>query len=77
MRSSFVKTLCNLAKNDPDLFLITGDLGFGVLDNFRGTYPGQFINAGITEQAMSSIAAGQPFDAWSKYAMISVITRQM
>jgi transketolase len=38
--------------------LITGDLGFGVLDRFARTLPGQFLNAGVAEQNMTGLATG-------------------
>ena len=47
-----------LAAEDPNLLLVTGDLGFGVLKPFWEAYPDQFINAGIAEQAMTGLAAG-------------------
>ena len=34
MRDAFIESLSKIAENDKDIFLITGDLGFGVLDNF-------------------------------------------
>ena len=58
MRDAFVRALMRRAKDDPKLVLITGDLGFGVLKPFWETYPDQFINAGIAEQSMLSMAAG-------------------
>ncbi len=58
MRDAFTAALNDLAKKDPNLFLLTGDLGFGVLKSFWETYPAQFINAGISEQAMTGMAAG-------------------
>ncbi len=58
MRDAFTAALHKLAKDDPNLFLITGDLGFGVLKPYWETYPHQFFNAGISEQAMTGIAAG-------------------
>ncbi len=58
MRDAFVRALMQRAKDDPRLILITGDLGFGVLRPFWETYPSQFINAGIAEQAMTGMAAG-------------------
>ena len=58
MRDAFTAALHQLAKNDPNLFLITGDLGFGVLKPYWETYPHQFFNAGISEQAMTGMAAG-------------------
>ena len=58
MRDTFVRTLTNLAKDDPKIELVTGDLGFGVLKPFWETCPDQFTNAGIAEQNMAAVAAG-------------------
>jgi transketolase len=58
MRDTFVRTLVQLAKEDRNIELITGDLGFGVLKPFWEQCPDQFTNAGIAEQNMTSVAAG-------------------
>ena len=58
MRDAFVRALMREAAKDPNLVLITGDLGFGVLKPFWETYPDQFVNAGIAEQGMTGLAAG-------------------
>ncbi|MCH5299785.1 MAG: transketolase [Ruminococcus sp.] len=58
MRDTVIRTLTELGKEDKDIELITGDLGFGVLKNFWETLPDQFINAGIAEQNMTGVAAG-------------------
>ena len=58
MRDTFVKTLLEIAKKDKNVYIITGDLGFGVLKPFWEELPDQIINAGIAEQNMTSIAAG-------------------
>lgn len=62
MRDTFVRTLISLAKNDPDIILVTGDLGFGVLKPFWEQLPDQFVNAGIAEQNMTSAAAGMALE---------------
>ena len=62
MRNTFVHTLFELAADDQNICLITGDLGFGVLTKFWDTYPDQFINAGICEQNMTSVAAGMALE---------------
>lgn len=58
MRDNFIKALEALAERDPRTFLITGDLGFGVLDRFAKRFPRQFLNAGVAEQNMTGVAAG-------------------
>jgi transketolase len=58
MRTAFVKKLIELAEKDKNIWLITGDLGYGVLDEFKEKFPDRFINAGIAEQNMMGVAAG-------------------
>ena len=58
MRDSFIHTLNTLAPRYPNLMLLTGDLGFGVLNDFIARYPRQFLNMGVAEQNMSGVAAG-------------------
>ena len=58
MRTTFINTLYELAANDRHIMLLTGDLGFTVFETFRDRYPRQFINVGVAEGNMMSIAAG-------------------
>lgn len=58
MRTTFVNTLTALAKEDPSIWLLTGDLGFTVLERFRDELPEQYLNAGVAEQNMVGVAAG-------------------
>ncbi|MEM6330123.1 MAG: transketolase C-terminal domain-containing protein [Planctomycetota bacterium] len=58
MRDRFIERLCTIAEHDPRVMLITGDLGFGVLDEYRRRFPRQFINAGVAEQNMTGLATG-------------------
>lgn len=62
MRDTFVRTLIELAKENKNIELITGDLGFGVLKPFWEQVPNQFTNAGIAEQNMTSVAAGMALE---------------
>jgi transketolase len=62
MRDTFVKTLIELAKDNKNIELVTGDLGFGVLKPYWETIPNQFTNAGIAEQNMASLAAGMALE---------------
>ena len=58
MRKTFIQSLLKAAKEDPSIIFVTGDLGYGVVDDFARELPAQFINAGISEQAMMGMAAG-------------------
>lgn len=58
MRNAFVSELIELAATDPRILLITGDLGFGVFEEFARRYPRQFLNAGVAEQNMTGLATG-------------------
>tara|TARA_B100001250_G_scaffold414509_1_gene453420 strand:+ start:355 stop:1278 length:924 start_codon:yes stop_codon:yes gene_type:complete len=58
VRDAFIDSLSKIAENDKDIFLITGDLGFGVLDDFANRFPLQFLNVGVAEQNMTGIATG-------------------
>lgn len=58
MRNAFADTLCALASENKNIYLLTGDLGSGVLTKFWETYPNNFINVGIAEQNMMAVASG-------------------
>jgi transketolase len=58
MRTAFIETLLEMAREDPRVVLITGDLGFGVVIPFKEQLPNQFVNAGVAEQNMTGLAAG-------------------
>lgn len=62
MRDAFVRALEALAQRDPRIFLVTGDLGFGVLTGFASRHPRQFLNAGVAEQNMTGLATGLALD---------------
>jgi transketolase len=58
MRTAFIETLFELAKQDERIVLIVGDLGFRVVTPFMEQLPRQFLNAGVAEQNMTAMAAG-------------------
>jgi transketolase len=58
MRTAFLKELHQLARQDPRIVFITGDLGFSVVEPFMEELPLQFVNAGVAEQNMTGMAAG-------------------
>ncbi len=67
MRNAFVKKLMELGERQKDLILLTGDLGFKVLDQFRDRYPKQFFNIGVAEANMAGIAAGLAMEGKSTF----------
>ena len=62
MRDIFIEELGILAAEDPNIVLITGDLGFGVFEQFSENYPDQFLNVGVAEQNMTMVAAGMAIE---------------
>lgn len=62
MRDTFVRTIVEIAKDNKNIELVTGDLGFGVLKPYWEQCPDQFTNAGIAEQNMTSVAAGMALE---------------
>jgi transketolase len=58
MRQAFIGTLTELAERDPRVLLLTGDLGFTVVEPFAERFPDRFINVGVAEQNMVGLATG-------------------
>ena len=58
MRTAFIDTLCQVAERDPRVWLVTGDLGYSVLEKFSSKFPERYLNAGVSEQNMVGVAAG-------------------
>lgn len=58
MRDTFISTLISEARNNKNIILLTGDLGFGFIEQFANEFPDRFFNIGVAEQNMMGIAAG-------------------
>jgi transketolase len=58
MRAKFRDIVTELARRDPRVILIIGDIGGGLFLPFRKEMPKQFFNIGICEQSMIGFAAG-------------------
>ncbi len=58
MRTAFIETLCALAEQNERIWLLTGDLGYSVLERFAQRFPQRFVNVGVAEQNMTGVAAG-------------------
>ena len=58
MRSTFIKTLIQLAEQDERIILLTADLGYTVLETFENQFPGRYYNVGVAEQNMIGLSTG-------------------
>ena len=58
MRGAFLKALADLAGSDDRIVLLTGDLGFTVVEPFAERFPKRFFNVGVAEQNMVGVATG-------------------
>jgi transketolase len=58
VRDAFLTSLISSAEKDDRIALLTGDLGFGVVEKFENKFPDRFWNCGVAEQSMIGIAAG-------------------
>jgi transketolase len=58
LRNDFVAELVAMAEADERIMLLTGDLGFMVLEEFQTRFPERFVNCGAAEQNMVGVATG-------------------
>jgi len=62
MRRKFGKLINKLAKKDKKIYLLVGDIGYGIFDDFRKNHPNRFLNLGICEQSLIGVAAGMSLE---------------
>jgi transketolase len=58
VRKQFAKLLHNEMSVNPDIYLITGDLGYGLWDEIQNDYPDKFMNVGSSEMVMMGVGIG-------------------
>ena len=58
MRKQFAEILHKAMFENSNIYLITGDLGYGLWDRIRDDYPQRFFNVGSSEMTMMGIAIG-------------------
>ena len=58
MRNSFAKEITLLASQNSKIILLSGDIGNKLFDDFKTIDENRFINCGIAEGSMMSIASG-------------------
>tara|TARA_A200000113_G_scaffold214018_1_gene216929 strand:- start:722 stop:1192 length:471 start_codon:yes stop_codon:yes gene_type:complete len=72
MRNTFADQLFEEMKINKDIYLIVGDVGYGVFDKFKEEFPDRFINPGASEQLMIGMASGLAMDG--KISIVYSIT---
>jgi len=72
MRPEFFKQLYILMKKNPNVWALTGDLGYIGFDKIRDDFPDRFINCGASEVAMLGIAVGLALE--NKIVFVYTIT---
>lgn len=58
MRGQFGFELYKAMAKNKDIYLLCGDLGFGVFDNHKEDFPERCFSVGASEQSMADIAVG-------------------
>lgn len=64
MRNAFIDELVFQATTNDRIALVVGDLGYSVVEPFSERFPERFINAGVAEQNMMSMAAGMASEGY-------------
>jgi transketolase len=62
MRKTFANLLHKEMTNNPNIYLITADLGYGMFDDIKRDFPDRFINCGAAEQLMVGLAIGLSYE---------------
>ncbi len=58
MRKVFNTELLSMARQDPRIFMILADIGYGEIEPFARAFPDRYFNCGVAEQNMTGIACG-------------------
>jgi transketolase len=58
MRPAFARTVLELAEADPRIWLVVGDVGFGVIEPFVERFPERYLNVGVAEANLAGVSAG-------------------
>ena len=64
MRKEFAKAMTAMATANEKIVFLTGDLGFMALENLQQAMGDRFINAGVAEQNMATMAAALAYDGF-------------
>lgn len=67
MRKEFGKYLAEIAETDENVYLLVGDIGYIIFDEFRRKFSNRFINMGVCEQSLIGVAAGMALEGLKPY----------
>jgi transketolase len=62
MRGWFAYELHSQMRKNEKIWLVTGDLGYGMFDNIKRDFPERFINVGAAEQALVGVSIGLSYE---------------
>ena len=62
MRKIFFDLLFKEMEYNSNIILLTADMGYGLLDTIKNTYPNRFFNFGSSEQLMIGAASGMSME---------------
>lgn len=67
MRKIFGQTMIELARQDKNIHLIVGDVGFDIFEKYIKEFPDRYHNFGILEQSMIGVASGMALEGLKPY----------
>jgi transketolase len=67
IRGHFFFNLYEMMEKDPDIMVITADLGYPGFDRIQEDFPNRFFNVGAAEQLMLDMAVGMAYAGKKPY----------
>ncbi|MDD4869477.1 MAG: transketolase C-terminal domain-containing protein [Kiritimatiellae bacterium] len=68
MRRAFSNCLIQMARQNPRVIFLTGDLGFQIFDEFKKEFSSRYVNVGVAEAQLMLAAAGLAKEGWRPIA---------
>lgn len=68
MRNAFINTTANILKKNKDVIVLNGDAGYKIFEPISSKFKSQYINCGIAEANMISMAAGLARSGFTPFA---------
>lgn len=68
MRNAFADELTKLGDDNPNVVMLSGDIGNRLFDKFKDSHPDRFFNCGVAEANMIGVAAGMAMSGFRPVA---------